>query len=113
MKLSKLQADPTEFRRTLRIDADGQHVRFGETIDDWQAEDFAALDPAWRGWPFFSTSRPQNEGCSEWTAPWSAFARSSCHSVEPLLGMCSRFTPRGKKGRRPESQSSQYWAAWA
>jgi hypothetical protein len=37
MNLAKLQADPVEFRRTLLIDADGQHVRFGDAIDDWQA----------------------------------------------------------------------------
>ena len=48
MMLSKLQADPAEFRRTLLIDTDGQTVRFGETIDGWQAEDFAALDQTWR-----------------------------------------------------------------
>ena len=49
-----VEGEPREFeqgnanphRRTLLIDADGHSVRFGETIDDWQAEDFAALDPA-------------------------------------------------------------------
>jgi hypothetical protein len=48
MNLKTIQSNAAEFRRTLLIDADGQHVRLGETIDVWQAEDFAALDPVWR-----------------------------------------------------------------
>lgn len=48
MNLKALQESPEEFRRALMIDADGQTVRLGEKLDEWQREDFAALDPGWR-----------------------------------------------------------------
>jgi len=35
MNLKAIQSNAAEFRRSLLIDADGQQVRFGETIDDW------------------------------------------------------------------------------
>ena len=38
---------PAEFRLRLLIDADHGPVRLGDVIDDWQARDFEALDPAW------------------------------------------------------------------
>jgi hypothetical protein len=34
MNLKTIQSSPSEFRRTLLIDADGRAVQFGETIDD-------------------------------------------------------------------------------
>ncbi len=46
--LRRLQADPALFRRALRIDCDGKPRRLAEVLDDWQADDFAALDPAWQ-----------------------------------------------------------------
>jgi phage terminase large subunit-like protein len=46
--LKAMQADPAEFRRHLLIDADTGPVRLGDVMDDWQREDFAALDPACR-----------------------------------------------------------------
>ncbi len=46
--LKKLQADPAAFRAALRIDADGKTVPLAKAMDDWQAKDFARLDPGWR-----------------------------------------------------------------
>lgn len=48
MKLRDLQQDPILYRRDLLIDADGIPVRFGATLDPWQAADFAALDAGWQ-----------------------------------------------------------------
>lgn len=48
MKLQDLQRDPAKFRDALLIDSDSGPVRFSTVIDEWQAQDFAALDPGWR-----------------------------------------------------------------
>lgn len=48
MNLLELQADPSKFRDVLKIDADGRTVRLGAVLDDWQRDDFEALDPAWK-----------------------------------------------------------------
>jgi phage terminase large subunit-like protein len=37
--------DPSAFRRSLIVDVDGFARRFGDVMDEWQREDFAALDP--------------------------------------------------------------------
>ncbi len=47
-ELRRLQADPSEFRRSLLIDADGTPRRLGDVLDGWQRSDFAALDPGWK-----------------------------------------------------------------
>ncbi|QDU30600.1 Phage Terminase [Anatilimnocola aggregata] len=48
-QLRRLQADPAEFRRCLMIDAAGNEpVKFGDVLEPYQLQDFAALDPAWR-----------------------------------------------------------------
>lgn len=52
----------------------------------------------------------QNGASAECTAALRARFRKSAHSAEPSLGMCSRFTPRGKNGSLPRYQSSQNWA---
>lgn len=36
---------PAEFRNALIVDVDGEPRRFGDVMDPWQREDFAALDP--------------------------------------------------------------------
>jgi hypothetical protein len=46
--LQRLASDPAEFRRHLVIDADGGPRRLAETMNDWQREDFEALDAGWR-----------------------------------------------------------------
>ncbi|MDY0167438.1 MAG: terminase large subunit [Thermoguttaceae bacterium] len=38
---------PVAFRKALRIDTDAGPRRLATCLDDWQAADFAALDPAW------------------------------------------------------------------
>lgn len=38
--------DPAAFRADLVIDVDGVARKLGDVMDDWQAADFAALDPA-------------------------------------------------------------------
>ena len=38
-------ADPSAFRADLIVDADGVARRFGDVMDPWQRDDFAALDP--------------------------------------------------------------------
>jgi len=43
-----LQSSPTAFREAILIDADSGPVRLGSVLDDWQAKDFASLDPAWQ-----------------------------------------------------------------
>jgi hypothetical protein len=44
---SRYAKDPAAFRADLIIDVDGVARRFGDVMDaDWQATDFAALDPA-------------------------------------------------------------------
>lgn len=47
-QLQKLQSDPSAFRASLRIDADGIAKPLGKCLDPWQQADFAALDPAWQ-----------------------------------------------------------------
>jgi hypothetical protein len=42
----KYAASPSAFRADLLVDVDGSARRFGGVQDDWQREDFAALDPA-------------------------------------------------------------------
>lgn len=41
----KFAQSPAEFRNALIVDVDGEPKRFGDVMDDWQREDFAALDP--------------------------------------------------------------------
>jgi phage terminase large subunit-like protein len=48
MDLRRLQADPSEFRRSLLIDADGLPRKLGDCLDPWQRDDFAALDAGWK-----------------------------------------------------------------
>ena len=38
--------DPAAFRDDLLVDADGSVKRFGDVQDEWQKQDFTALDPA-------------------------------------------------------------------
>lgn len=45
--LQRLMHSPAEFRRSLLIDVDGRPRRLADVRDDWQEEDFAAMDPAW------------------------------------------------------------------
>lgn len=47
-RLSALKDDPAVFRDHLLIDYDGRSVPFGQVMDPWQREDFAALDNAWK-----------------------------------------------------------------
>ena len=47
MSLADLQRDPRAFRDRLQIDADGRTVRLAQVMDDWQRDDFLALDAAW------------------------------------------------------------------
>lgn len=42
---AKYAADPAAFRDDLLVDVDGNVRRFGDVMDPWQREDFAALDP--------------------------------------------------------------------
>src|SRR4051812_5907860 len=42
-----MRTDPGEFRRRLLVDTGAGPRLFGEIERPWQAEDFAALDPAW------------------------------------------------------------------
>lgn len=48
MDLRQLQNDASQFRRHLLIDADGGLRRLGDCLDNWQRDDFSALDHAWR-----------------------------------------------------------------
>lgn len=48
MNLQKLQTNPSKFRDFLLIDTDNGPVRLRDCLDDWQQEDFAALDDGWR-----------------------------------------------------------------
>ena len=48
MNFKTLQAAPICFRDALRIDCDGTPKRLGDVVEDWQQDDFARLDPAWR-----------------------------------------------------------------
>lgn len=43
---ARYASDPAVFRADLIVDVDGIARRFGDVQDDWQREDFAALDPA-------------------------------------------------------------------
>lgn len=42
----KYASDPSAFRADLIVDVDGIARRLGDVQDDWQRDDFAALDPA-------------------------------------------------------------------
>ena len=44
MDFQTLQADPAAFRNAVLIDADAGPVRLGEVLDDWQRENFHAID---------------------------------------------------------------------
>lgn len=46
--LKRMQADPAEFRRVLKINAGGRIMPLAQALDPWQEADFRALDPAWR-----------------------------------------------------------------
>jgi hypothetical protein len=46
--LARVQADPAAFRSVLNIDTDDGPKRLSVVMDDWQARDFAAIDPALR-----------------------------------------------------------------
>lgn len=46
--LKAMQADPAEFRRRLLIDTDRGPQRAANVLDDWQRQDFEALDDGWR-----------------------------------------------------------------
>jgi len=48
MDLRTLQADPCTFRKALLIDADGIPKRLGDVLDEFQAWDYAVLDPGWK-----------------------------------------------------------------
>ena len=43
---AKYAASPAAFRADLILDVDGTARRFGDVMDPWQRDDFAALDPA-------------------------------------------------------------------
>ena len=45
MTLLNLQRSPAAFRDALLIDTDNGTRPFSSVMDDWQREDFAALDP--------------------------------------------------------------------
>ncbi len=44
-QLKQFATDPTAFRASLVIDTDDGPMRLSEVMDDWQREDFRALDP--------------------------------------------------------------------
>ena len=48
MDLLRIQQDPSEFRKALIIDADGNVRKFGDCLDEWQRVDFSALDSGWK-----------------------------------------------------------------
>lgn len=48
MDLRLAQSDPSYFRASLVIDADGTPRRLGDVLGPWQRSDFAALDPGWK-----------------------------------------------------------------
>jgi phage terminase large subunit-like protein len=48
MNLKSLMVSPVEFRRHLMIDTDRGPVVLADVLDDWQREDFEALDPGWQ-----------------------------------------------------------------
>lgn len=48
MDLLTLQRDPAVFRQHLRIDVSGSPTPLGRVLQDWQAQDFTALDTAWQ-----------------------------------------------------------------
>lgn len=45
-QFARCAADPATFRAELIVDVDGAARRFGDVMDPWQRDDFAALDPA-------------------------------------------------------------------
>lgn len=45
-QFARFAADPAAFRDSLIVDVDGTARRFGQVMDGWQRDDFAALDPA-------------------------------------------------------------------
>ena len=55
----KLATDPAAFREALLIDANGRAKKFGESLDDWQRQDFEALDPAWLQLAGHSSKQPR------------------------------------------------------
>ena len=46
-RLRRFATDPAAFREELVIDS-SPSAKLGDVIEPWQAEDFEALDPAWR-----------------------------------------------------------------
>jgi hypothetical protein len=46
--MARVKEDPEYFRSVLMIDTGlGERASFGACMDDWQRQDFAAMDPAW------------------------------------------------------------------
>lgn len=48
MNFKPLQGSPATFRSALLVDTDSGPRKLADVLDPWQAQDFAALDPAWR-----------------------------------------------------------------
>lgn len=56
-KLQLYAGSPAAFRSDLLIDGGNGIIRFGDVIEPYQAEDFAALDPGW----MHCSGRPQGD----------------------------------------------------
>ncbi len=68
--LQAMLTSPELFRENLRIDSDAGPIPFGAVMDQWQRDDFAAMDEAWK-------------------------AVAGCHRVEPAHRRCWLERPRG------------------
>ena len=88
--------DPAAFREDLNVDVDGEMRRFGEVMDDWQREDFAALDPALKAANGRSTDIPQEtrawlerpRGHSKTTDIGVSVVWALAFATRPIRGYC-------------------------
>lgn len=60
-----LQADPVAFRAALLIETDAGPRRLDSVLDDWQRDDFTALDPGWRAVAGHTIASPSLRGWLE------------------------------------------------
>jgi hypothetical protein len=58
---ARYASDPAKFRADLLVDVDGVARRFGDVMDPWQRDDFAAIDP---GLQRCNGRKPDAEGLS-------------------------------------------------
>ena len=65
MNLKELQKSPTAFRKAILVNSDIGPISFADVMDDWQRDDFEAMDPAWTSMVLLSEPTPKKRAWLE------------------------------------------------